>query len=210
MAEIESSIVPAGPIEYKPVYDVANLVLAIQKASKEFHERWRGILGMGSVSGIRPEHWTRVKALSRRLGIFKVDEYDTLMPVADLIKLLQLHLSQFLSSPLGWMPSTPPQDSQDRIDAVDTIKKEVFTRLHDLSRRRVLDERVREWVSAYEHRGVGSTQVRARGVATIYEEAAPIPNEMPGPDSNKFLFELRELIAGSVKSAGGQLKGWTE
>jgi hypothetical protein len=210
LAAIGSSIVPAGPVEYTPVYDVANLVLAIQKAAQEFHDKWRGILGMGSVSGARPEHWTRVKALSRRLGIFKVDEYDTLRPVADMIKLLQIHVSQFLSNPLSWLPSPPPDESQDRIDAIDAVKKEVFTRLHELSRRRVLEERLREWVSAYEHRGIGSTRLRAREVATIYEEAAPIPNEMPGPDANKFLFELRGLIAGSVKTAGGQLRGWAE
>ncbi len=210
LAAIESSIVPAGPVEYTPVYDVANLVLAIQKAAQEFHDKWRGILGMGSVSGAIPEHWTRVKALSRRLGIFKVDEYDTLRPVADMIKLLQVHVSQFLSNPLSWEPSPPPDDSMDRIDAIDAVKKEVFTGLHELSRRRVLEERVREWVSAYEHRGIGSTRLRAREVATIYEEAAPVPNEMPGSDANKFLFELRELIAGSVKSAGGQLRGWKD
>lgn len=207
---IESSIILPGPVEYKPVYDVANLVLAIQKAAQEFHERWKGILGMGSTAGVRPEHWTRIKALSRRLGIIKVDEYDTLRPVADLIRYLQIHVSQFLSNPLGWIPSTPPEDDQVRIDAVDAVKKEVFTRLHDMSRRRVLEERVREWVSAYEHRGIGSTRIRARDVITIYEEAAPIPNEMPGPDANKFLFDLRELIADSVKMAGGQLRGWSQ
>ena len=210
MEAIEASIIPAAPVEHKPVYDVANLVLAIQKAAQEFHDRWRGILGMGSASGVRPEHWSRVKALSCRLAISKVDEYDTLRPVADLIRLLQIHVSQFLSNPLSWIPSPPPEDSQDLIDAVDTIKKEVFTRLHDLSRRRILEERVRGWISAYEHRGVGSTRIRAREVVTIYEEAAPIPNEMPGPDANKFLFELRELIAGSVKATGGQLKGWAQ
>lgn len=210
LESIESSIIPAGPVEYHPVYDVANLVLAIQKAAQEFHERWKGILGMGSIAGVRPEHWTRIKALSRRLGIFKMDEYDTLRPVADLIRLLQIHVSQFLSNPLGWIPAAPPEDDQIRIDAVDAVKKEVFTRLHDMSRRRVLEERVREWVSAYEHRGIGSTRIRAREVITIYEEAAPIPNEMPGPDANKFLFDLRGLIADSVKMAGGQLKGWSQ
>lgn len=207
---IQSSIIPAGPAEYKPVYDIANLVLAIQKATQEFHDRWKGILGMGSVSGVRPEHWAKVKALTRRLGIFKTDQYDVLMPVADLILLLQIHVSQFLLNPLSWTPSVPPQDSADRIESVDAIKKEVFTRLHDLSRRRVLDERLREWVVAYEHRGIGSTRVRAREVVMIYEVAAPIPNEMPAPDANKFLFELRELIADSVRTAGGQLKGWTQ
>jgi hypothetical protein len=192
------------------VYDVANLVFRIQKAAQEFHDRWKGLLGMGSVSGVGPEHWGRVKALSRRLGIFKVDEYDTLRPVADLIRLLQIHVSQFLSNPLSWVPAAPPEDSADRIESIDAIRKEVFTRLHDLSRRRILEERVREWVTAYEHRGIGSTRVRAREVVMIYEDAAPIPNEIPRPDANRFLFELRELIAESVLEAGGQLKGWLQ
>jgi hypothetical protein len=210
LAAIESSIVPAAPVEFKPVYDVANLVLAIQKATQEFHDRWKGILGMGSLSGVRSEHWARVKALTRRLGVFKIDEYGDLKPVADLIRLLQIHVSQFLTVPLDWLPSIPPVDSPERIEPIDAIKKEVFTQLHDMSKRRVLDERIREWVVAYEHRGIGSTRVRARDVVTIYEGAAPVPNEMPGPDANKFLFELRELIAKSVQMAGGKLKGWIQ
>jgi len=46
-------------------------------------------------------------------------------------------------------------------------------------------------------------------MVSLYEEAAPIPNEMPGPDANEFLFELRELIADSVEEGGGTLCGWT-
>jgi len=207
---IESSIIPAEPGEYKPVYDVANLVLAIQKATQEFHDRWKGMLGMGSVSAVNKVHWATIKALTRRLGMFKKDEYGDLKPVANLIDFLQNHVSQFLSNPLGWIPSVPSDGSPEKIESIDAIKREVNNRLHDLSRRRVLDERVREWVVAYDHRGIGSTRVRARDVVTIYEGAAPVPNEMPGPDANKFLFELRELIAKSVQTAGGQLKGWTE
>ena len=199
---------PAVPIEYNPVYDVANLVLAIQKATQEFHERWNGILGMGSKSGVLAEHWARVKALTRRLGVFRVDEYDTLRPVADLIRLLQTEISQFLASPLQWDPATPPDGSDVRAAAIDTIKKEVFTRLHDLSRRRVLDDRIKEWLAAYELRGPGSTRVRAREVSVVYGEAAPVPNEMPGPDANAFLFEVRELIADSIQAGGGKLRGW--
>lgn len=203
---IESSIIPSGPIEYKPVYDVANLILAIQKATQEFHDRWKGILGFGSVSGIRPEHWSRVKALSKRLGIYKTDEYDDLRPVADLIGLLQKHVSQFLSNPLEWTPSTPQEDM--KIAPIDAIKKEISACLHDFSRRKVLEERVGEWVHAYMQSGRGSTLPRAMDIVRIYEVAAPIPNEIPGSDANKFLFEVRKLIADSVIHVGGQLKGW--
>jgi hypothetical protein len=94
------------------------------------------------------------------------------------------------------------------LNAVDAIKKEVFTRLHDLSQQRILEERVSGWLEAYEHRGPGSTRVRARDIVSLYETAAPVPNEMPGPDANEFMFELREIIADSVIAGGGKLRGW--
>jgi len=204
---IAQTIVPAEPLEYVPVYDVANLVMSIQLAAQEFHNRWNGILGKGSRSGVAPEHWTRVKALSRRLGEFRQDEYDTLKPIADLIRLMQNHLSCFLASPLEWRPN-PPGDDETRTTATDSIRTEAFSRLHELGRRRILDERFSGWVEAYKHRGTGSTFVRARDIIKIYESAAPIPNEMPGPDSNEFLFEIRELVAESVRAGGGLLMGW--
>ena len=205
---IEELIKPGEPFEFAPVYDVANLVLAVQTAAAEFHDRWKGMLGMRTRSGVAPEHWTRVKALTRRLGVFKTDEYDNLRPVADLIRLLQRELGRYLTAPLDWEPYEPEQDSDDMLIAVDAIKKEVFTRLHDLSQQRILEERVSGWLEAYEHRGPGSTRVRARDIVSLYETAAPIPNEMPGPDANEFMFELREIIADSVVAGGGKLRGW--
>jgi len=203
---IESSIVSFEPIENKPVYDVANLILAIQKATQEFHDKWNGLLGFGSVAGVRSEHWSRVKALSKRLGINKTDEYDDLRPVADLIERLEKHVSQFLYNPLGWTPSVPQENM--KIAPIAAIQREIEERLHDFSRCKVLEERVGEWLKAYSYRGPGSTLPRARDIGRIYEVAAPIPNEIPGSDANKFLFEVRQLIAESVVHVGGQLKGW--
>lgn len=209
LAAIEQSIAPQVPARYQPVYDVANLVLAIQKATQEFHERWRGVFGMGSRSNTVPEHWTRVKALTRQVGVFKRDEYDTLRPIADLILRLQERVSSFLAEPLSWSPALPADGAEElRILAVDTIRREVNQRLHELSRRRMIDERLSGWVEAFELRGTGSTRTRAKELLELYESAAPVPNEMPGPDSNEFLFELRELVADSIESGGGQLRGW--
>lgn len=45
-------------------------------------------------------------------------------------------------------------------------------------------------------------------MVSLYESAAPIPNEMPGPDLNKFLLEIRELVAESITECDGHLIGW--
>jgi hypothetical protein len=203
------AIVPPGPVEFTPVYDVANLVLAVQKATQEFHDRWKGILSMGSRSGVSPEHWTRVKALTRRIGVLGLDEYDTLRPVADLIRILQNQVSGYVATPMEWKPQTPgEQEEEQRIQVLDGIRTEVFSRLHDLSNRRLINERLSGWVEAYNHRGTGSTWVRAKDLVSIYESAAPVPNEMPGPDANEFLFELRELVREAIVAGGGDVRGW--
>lgn len=219
LENIESLIVPPPEVEYRPEYDVANLVLAIQKATQEFHDRWKGVLGFGTRSGVAPEHWTRIKALTRHVGILHKDEYDSLRPTADLISLLQTRISNFLSTPVGWrrsapsdptewVPATPPEGKEtELLQAIDEIRKQVFTRLHDLSKQRLIDERLSGWVSAFDHKGTGSTKVRARDIATLYEAAAPVPNEMPGPDANEFLIELRQLVGEAVIEGGGYMTG---
>ena len=208
---IKASIQPPPPVEHRPVYDIANLVLAVQKSTQEFHDQWKARFGEGSRSNAAPEHWTRIKALTRRVGIFRQDEYDTLRPIADLILRLQERISSFLSEPLEWNPPLADNEVEDiSIRAVDAIRREVNKRLHDLSRRRMIDEQVSGWVEAYEHRGTGSTRVRAKGLVGLFETAAPIPNEMPGRDANEFLLELKELVAESVVDGGGDLKGWSQ
>ena len=210
MDEIAKSILPPASVEYRPVYDIANLVLAIQKATQEFHDRWRGILSMGSRSGVAPEHWTRVKALTRRIGSMNEDEYGNLKPIADLILLIQHQVSRFLAEPLEWTPEHPPEDKEsEKTQAIDEIRKEVFHRLHKLSRRRLIDEQLSGWVEAYEHRGTGSTKIRARDLVSIYETAAPVPDEMPRRDVYDFLIEVRELVGESVLEGKGGLRGWT-
>lgn len=206
---VAASTAPPEPVEYVPVYDVANLVLAIQRATHQFHDAWRGVLSMGTLSGVAPEHWTRVKALTRHVGLLLRDEYDTLRPVADLISLLQGSISGYLSSPWRWSPGMPPEDDADgRIQAIDAIRKQVFTRLHALSTRRLLEDRLGSWRDAYDLRGAGSTRVRAREIATLYEAAAPVPSEMPEREANEFLFEIRELVAQSIEAGGGRVEGW--
>jgi len=195
---VETLGAPPIPESVTPVYDDANLILSIRKAVVEFREPWRARLPA--------EHWTRVKALTRRLGHMGRDEYDTLRPVADLIDCLQAHVRPFLESPLRWDPATGATDEMMSY-AIDKIAQAVFERLHELASNRITRDRVIRWQEAYAHRGVGSGKERRRDVEIIYTEAAPIPGEAADPPTNEFLKEIRLLVHDAVESAGGELEG---
>jgi hypothetical protein len=215
---VEDTIIPAGPITYRPFYHVANLVLAVQRATESFQDREESVT--------RPEHWTRVKALTRRLGMFPdQDEYDTLRPVADLIAGLQTELYRFLADPVAWQPRTPSEDEEARATVIAQIRQEINTRLHELGRKRIKDERVPEWIKAFSRRGPGSGNARKDDVLAQYSVAAPTPsNEVwaivlrdASGDSPphiatdgdaKFLLEMCNLIAEAVHAGGGVLRGW--
>jgi hypothetical protein len=220
LSAIEDRVTPTGPVTYTPFYDVANLVLAVQQATESFREREEMV--------IRPEHWTRIKALTRRLGMFPdQDEYDTLKPVADLISSLQTELYKFLSEPVAWQPRTPGEDDEARATAIARIRQEINTRLHDLARKRVKEDRVADWIRAFSRRGPGSGNARKDDVLLQYSAAAPTPSnevwavvlrkedddarrKVTAADEAKFLQAMCNLIAEAVRAGGGVLRGWSQ
>lgn len=101
---VRAAITPPTPIKAVPVYDMANLVLGATMAARHFQESWD--------SRLPGEHWTRVKALTRRLGYFYPNEdyYDTLRPVADMIQLLTEQVMAFIATPRDWKPAKPGEE----------------------------------------------------------------------------------------------------
>jgi hypothetical protein len=204
---IERLGAPPVPESVTPVYDDANLVLSIQKAVVDFREPWRARLGIPPRAEVTPEHWSRIKALTRRLGDLGEDQYDTLRPVADLIACLQAHVRPFLEAPLRWEPAKGATDEMMRY-AIDRIAQGLSLRLHELASNRVMHDRVIRWKHAYaDYRGIGSTAGRRREVESIYDEAAPIPGETADRPANEFLREIRILIRDAIGTAGGKLEG---
>jgi hypothetical protein len=187
-----------GPAKVRPVYDRMNLVLAIRSAADAFHEEWRPRLGLELKPGFSKEHWTRVKALSRRLANGLADEYDTLRPIADLRKELVQRIYVFVQEPLRWEGPEPEDDQKQA--SFDAFADILGRRLLQVCTRRVWHERAAQWQDAYDRHGTGSTLVRARIIGNeIYEPAAPVPEATPSPDRNQF---LREVIAEVEKAAG--------
>ena len=202
---IDAAIERPQPAQAQPVYDRMNLVLAIRSAADAFHETWRPRLGLGHNPGFAKEHWTRVKALSRRLATGWADEYDTLRPVADLRKELVERVYVFVQSPLRWKGPEPAEDRKQ--SCFDAFADDIGRRLLALCTRRVWHERAARWQDAYYKRGAGSASVRARIIGNeIYEPAAPVPDITPSRDRNQFLREVTTEVEDAAREVGAILE----
>jgi energy-coupling factor transporter ATP-binding protein EcfA2 len=177
----------------RPVYDRVNLVLAVKNATEKFHDDWAFKLGLRWKPGVSKEHWTRVKALTRRLALGWADEYDTLKPVADLHRNIQNDIYVFIQSPVKWDGPEPDDDEKQQI--FDHLAEAISSRALELVARRIRQERTEEWQEAYNCRGRGSSYSRATIIDTqIYDRAAPVPDVAPSLDRNAFLHEVIALV----------------
>ena len=205
LASIDGVIERPKPTESRPVYDRMNLVLAVKQAAENFHEGWFPRLGLEAKPGIVKEHWTRVKALARRLAMGWTDEYDTLRPVADLRRELQDRIFVFVQSPVAWEGPDPSEDEKQA--TYEALADSIGRRLLELATRRVWKERAREWQDAFDKHGRGSTFVRAHIIGEqIYNPAAPIPAVTPSPDRNEFLHEVAKEVDVAAEELGARLR----
>ncbi len=155
-----------------PVYDFYSLDdLALNDATETFKTLWKGRLGLEAQPDIGKEHWTRIKALCRRLAHFGTNEYNDLKPVAELIREMQTVVSDWLDEPVEWRGRGT---SEDEKAVIDNIRQVTSQRIHAYAERQIAEERLREWEDAYDLRGRGSTFERARLMfGRILEPAAP-------------------------------------
>jgi hypothetical protein len=202
---IDDVIERPASTESRPVYDRINLVLAIKSAAESYLGNWFPRLGLTYRSAVPKEHWTRVRALSRRLAGGLSDEYDTLRPVADLRKELVEKMYVFFQTPLAWEGPEPTDD--ERQAAFDRLADVAAKRLLDVATRRVWHDRMPEWQSAFNEHGAGSSFRRARIIGErIVEPAAPIPDVTPSPDRNLFLHAVVAQVEAAAKESGALLR----
>ena len=192
------------PIEAAPIYSTEGLEIALRDAVEGFQEPWKARLGLKYHDGIDKEHWTRVKALARRLANAWDNEYDDLRPVADLVDRLQENISKWLDNPTDWTRS--PENDDERNAALAEIRKTVFTALLNLAENRLAEAHRPDWTKAFDQSGTGSGYRRAEEIDRIYEEAAPLMNAAMTIPAREFLHSLYRLVSGAVELAGGRFQ----
>jgi hypothetical protein len=170
-------------------------MFCIRAATDQFQKHWNARL--------RDEHWNRVKALSRRFANQWSDEYDTMKPVAHLRDLLMVKFGPFVAEPREWKPSNASTEMKDA--AAARVLVELRKRVEDYISRRLREEHLGDWTVAYSRRSTGSARLRARDIRSIYEDVAPVPDEVPAPQASKLLDDFREIFREAATAAGAEI-----
>lgn len=186
-----------------PEYDLTGIGFAIQKATEVYQEQWLDKLGLNPKPKRSPEHWTRVKALTRRVASEVDVEYDSLQPVADLVGQMADEISNFLDNPISWTAN--PSSEDEAQNAISSIRRKIYTGLHEIVQRRIVSDRLPEWRLAWDRRGSGSTIKRSLDLRSINEYAAPIPSTVNTAHSLDLMREIKELVSQSINDCGGQI-----
>ncbi len=188
----------------QPVFDRAALTAAVLDATQSFHTRWRASLGLQQDPDIPKQHWSRIKALTRRVAGGE-DEYQELKPAGELRYELQSRIFRMLQEPIGWSDGELDESEREELllDATHLLTDELI----ELTSSRVLDERRAEWQSASDQHGTGSTLVRARIVEDdIFEPAAPTVDPALDGDTNDFVSAVTTVVADVGRSVGFVLR----
>lgn len=194
-----------GPVQPVPVYNVNYLIINVPSATKKFHRHWLAVLGLTFESDISGEHWARIKALSRRFAesYWNPPEYLHLRPVADLAQLMKDSLMSFISKPVRWDNRQPTAEEQE--DVVKKVQQEVSAGLESLTMELLYGNPRKEWVSAFEEHGYGSTRVRAGKIRDIYQNQAPILGEAPSDEGITFLEVVQKVFREAAERAGAKI-----
>ena len=201
-----SSLLPEST-NLSPVYDFDQFDdLALNDATEAFKLLWEGRLGIRDHPEVEREHWARIKALCRRIGIFRTNEYKHLRPVADLIYELQTMVSEWLEVPEGW---TRRASAIEENAVIDAIRSAAFKRIHVFAEAAVVEMHHTDWEEAYDFSDRGSTKRRARlMVDRIFEPAAPAIRSRSHRDefAEAFRKHVKEIVREAVEEVASRGK----
>lgn len=168
-------------------YSALQLYYYFYDAIAEFRTTWSRKIGYPSKSD-QTEHWSRIRALTRRLASSERDHYDSLQPLADYAASMQRQFRAFIHKPL----QIPADNSRDLFDILKRSFSMAFLQwneAHMWKEKAVLQK----WRTAYHFCGEGSAYWRAKEIDSIFQETAPCPEDSAKPTPEQFAY-LRELI----------------
>lgn len=154
-------------------YDMMTLIAHLMEGIKNYRTAWGNKIGYPAKKE-ETVHWSKVRALTGRLGYFGEDNYQLeLMPLADLGASIRTQLNIYLNRPMKVEPDMAEEDK--KIILINAVKSTINGKLQDFVKNEMWDEpdQLQRWKEAYDYSGKGSAVKRAVKVNEIFEFAAP-------------------------------------
>ena len=203
--EIANKHVSTDNVHFK--YDALKLYFYVKEATAEFRNVWAEKTGYSSITN-KTEHWTRIRALSRRLGVLGQENYCELQPLADFSGILQKKINIFFNEPGNITPEFADEATTDALKQI--LKRSVGIRLSEMNKERMWTDKrpLNGWINAYNEMGKGSRNRRARIIEGIFDEAAPNLSDIPNltEDQNKYLSDVIQIVKQVLSENGCELK----
>lgn len=188
-------------------YEALKLYYYIKEATSSFRKIWAEKTGYSAITG-KTEHWSRIRALSRRLGLLGQENYCELQPLADYSAIIQENINIFVNQPEDTIPLQTSEEVADELKR--TIKRAIGVGFRELNHKRMwTDERpYLGWKRAYYEKGIGSRNSRARIIENIFDEAAPNLADIPNltEEQEEYLREVIQLVETVLKEHRCTLK----
>ena len=166
-------------------YDKMTLYHHLQNALEQFRTEWGDILGYPYTTN-KTEHWSRIKALARRLAYFNQDHYNhELQPLADLARCIKEELNVYLNKPMNvQVLEVTDEKVISKINYMKGLMNDSFLEFirSELWKK---EGRLEKWRAAYSHAGRGSTFERAVDINSIFDLGAP--------RIGNFVYDMNEL-----------------
>lgn len=190
-------------------YDAMTLYTHLQIAIKKYRTNWGQIIGYPSKSS-KTEHWSRIKALTRRLAYYNLPDYNNeLMPLSDFAQAVREQINIFLNKPLSIDPEET--DMEVKVALINLIKGDINAKLAEFIRIQMWQDpiQMKRWEEAYCYRERYSTYYRSVKVNEILELAAPqIDNFAYNmTDIQKsYVMQVMNIVEEVIETYGGKLE----
>ena len=204
LAESLRSTEPIVSDAAEPEYDLDNLVIAIAAAATDYTETYRALLRLPSQKSLSPVAWQTAKAATRYASQFGLDGYGAFRPAADFSMMLGERLARFLASPVSFHPTNCTEEAKERATA--SVRQALAKLLDPWIRERILAGQLPFWVRAYEHRGTGSTRLRALDIDVLNLAAVPPSSEAGDASSSQFRAEVKKLVVDAIREGSGRVR----
>jgi hypothetical protein len=184
--------VEAEPLDLgtsRPVYSAGKLTFTVEDAVSAYLRYWELRLGVSSDGGVKPAHWSKIKALCVRYARRSNDEYESMRPAGDLLAALTDALRSFAAAPESWTDGQPDEDVEQQ--NYDALTRRVSADLRRVVNDRLFLDAAELWAEA---RDVAGSQSAQRRAAMVYHK---ILEPLVGPASG-MPFEGHENFVGAV------------